>query len=175
MYSRICIMGRPGSGKSTFAQDLHTTTGLPLYHLDHYFFSAGWVEAPYEQFLSQQRKFVSQDAWIIDGNSLQSLELRYARAQVCLYFNYPRLLCTLRLFKRRFFKDKAINDRAVGCPERISWKLLHYLWTFESRKNYFLMKLVADLRTRYPDVLFVEIKNERELTMVSTLLKKDNP
>lgn len=173
MYSRICIIGRPGCGKSTFAQELHATTGLPLYHLDRYFFSAGWAEAPYEQFLAQQREFVNQDSWIIDGNSLQSLELRYARAQVCLYFNHSPLLCTLRLFKRRFFKDKAISDRAAGCPERISWKLVQYLWAFESRKNNHLIHLIADLRARYPHVLFVEIKNDRELTMVRTLLRKD--
>ncbi len=173
MYTRICIFGRPGSGKSTFTKELHTTTGLPLYHLDRYFFSAGWIEAPSEQFLAQQREFVAQDAWIIDGNSLQSLELRYARAQVCIYFNYPRLLCTLRLFKRRFFKDKAISDRAAGCPEKLSWALLQYLWTFESRKNHRLVKLIADLRARYPHVLFVEIKNDKELQLVKARFWKD--
>jgi adenylate kinase family enzyme len=47
-YIRICIFGRPGSGKSTFAHKLHLKTGLPLYHLDRYFFVANWVERDYQ-------------------------------------------------------------------------------------------------------------------------------
>jgi adenylate kinase family enzyme len=48
-----------------------------------------------------QQEIVDQDAWIIDGNSLRSLEIRYARAEICLYFNYPRWLCFLRLIKKK--------------------------------------------------------------------------
>ena len=66
---RIMIMGRSGSGKSTFAYRLHVQTKLPLYHLDKYFFTDFWVEQDYQQFLGLQQSFVNEDEWIIDGNS----------------------------------------------------------------------------------------------------------
>lgn len=40
MYQKICIFGRPGSGKSTFALQLHKKLNLPLYHLDKYFYKS---------------------------------------------------------------------------------------------------------------------------------------
>lgn len=169
MYSRICIFGRPGSGKSTFALTLHHKTGIPLIHLDRYFYTANWVERDYQEFLTELRSMVSAEQWIIDGNSLKSFEIRYAHAQVVLYFNYPRWICLRRLIKRIFAKDPAIKDRAQGCPENLSWRLLKYMWTFESRQDNYLIHLLAELKVKYPQVKFIEIRNDEELKRVAEL------
>ena len=58
---------------------------------------------------------MNQERWIIDGNSTKSLEMRYSKADLVLYFNYPRYLCYWRIFKRLFYKNKLIDDRAEGC------------------------------------------------------------
>lgn len=163
MYSRICIFGRPGSGKSTVAYKLAEKMKVPLYHLDKYFYVGGWVERDYQEFINIQQCMVNQDAWIIDGNSLKSLEMRYARAQVCLYFNFPRSVCLLRLIKRYFVKNRAIDDRAEGCQEALRWRLIKYMWTYEYRQNYRLLHLINDLKVRYPQVKFIEIKNADDL------------
>ncbi|HXF90407.1 MAG TPA: AAA family ATPase, partial [Candidatus Nitrosotenuis sp.] len=90
---RIVIFGRPGCGKSTFALSLHQATGIPLYHLDKYFFTSNWVERDYGEFLAIQQSIIDQDQWIIDGNSIRSLEMRFARADLVLYFNYSKWVC----------------------------------------------------------------------------------
>ena len=82
------IFGRSGSGKSTVSLDLHRLTGLPLYHVDRYSHLAHWIKRPSKDFLAIQKNIVEQDKWIFDGNSIYSLEMRYSRAQLCLYFNY---------------------------------------------------------------------------------------
>ena len=37
---RVIIIGCPGSGKSTFARELHARTNLPLYYLDMLYWNA---------------------------------------------------------------------------------------------------------------------------------------
>ncbi len=161
------IFGVSGSGKSTFATNLCNALSLaPLYHLDKYFFTNNWVERDYEEFLSIQQSFVDQDAWIIDGNAIRSLEMRYSKADMVLYFNYPLWLCYYRVFKRRLVKNSGIADRAFGCDERISLKLLKYMWTFGARVNAKIMYL----RDKYPKVKFVEIKNDDELELIKNKL-----
>lgn len=171
MYSRIYIFGRPGSGKSTFALKLRNYTNLPLYHLDKYFYIANWIKRDYQEFLSIQQNIVNQKNWIIDGNSLQSLEMRYSKADLCLYFNYSRWLCLLRLFKRQFFKDPAIKDRAEGCAEKTSWNLIKYMWTFEYRLDKRIIKQITDLKIKYPHVKFIEICNDKDLKKISDLFE----
>lgn len=162
-YSRICIFGRPGSGKSTFSLKLAQKLNMPIYHLDKIFYVENWVERDRQEFLTLQRNMVDQDTWIIDGNSLQSLEMRYSRAEICIYFNMPRLLCLWRLLKRFFTKDKSIDDRAAGCYEALRLQLIKYMWTYEYRQNNRLVRLIHDLKMRYPHVRFIEISTAKDV------------
>ncbi|MBM3856904.1 MAG: DNA topology modulation protein [Verrucomicrobia bacterium] len=152
------IFGRPGSGKSTFALALSQKTGLPLHHLDKHFFEANWIERNYQEFLSIQRTFVESDAWIVDGNSTKSLEMRYSKADLVLYFNYPRWICYWRIVQRLFKKNNAIDDRASGCKETIRLSLLRHMWSFEER----VAKPIALLKEKYPSTRFIEMTSDRE-------------
>lgn len=156
------IFGRPGSGKSTFSLALHKLTGLSLHHLDKYFFISNWIERDYEEFIHIQENMVNQDAWIVDGNNAKSLELRYAKADLVLYFNYPRYLCYWRILKRLFCKRQEIEDRAEGCRETIRLKFLQYVWTFEKQVE----EKIQYLKERYPQVVFKEIKSDKALDWV---------
>lgn len=159
---RIMIFGRTGSGKSTFAVRLAQALELPLYHLDQWFYTEQWVERDRAEFLAIQQNLVDQDHWMIDGNSLKSLEMRYCRADTVIYVCLPRWLCLLRLLKRRFFKDRSIQDRAPNCPEKITLKLLQYTWTFEDRTR----DQIVSLRAAYPNVPFYEVRTQNQLDML---------
>lgn len=159
-YAKVMIFGRPGSGKSTFALRLSKSTGLKLYHLDKHFYEANWVERDYQKFLEDQQILVNQERWIIDGNSTKSLEMRYSKADLVLYFNHPRAICYWRILKRLFYKTKEIDDRADGCKETVRWSLLKYMWSFENR----VAKQLADLKQKYPHCNFMEITSDKDLT-----------
>lgn len=160
------IFGRPGSGKSTFASWLSKQLDLPLYHLDKYFYIENWVERDYKEFLQIQKKIVETESWIIDGNNIRSLEIRWMEANAVIYFNYPKMTCIYRIFKRFCMPNYSIDDRAVGCPETLSLKLLRYTWTFESR----VKSDIHLLKDRYPNALFKEIKNNNDLNALKALL-----
>lgn len=150
------IFGRPGSGKSTLALRLHNLTQIPLHHLDKHFYESDWIERDYQEFIKIQQSMVDTPSWIIDGNSTKSLEMRYSRADLVLYFNFPRFICYWRILKRLFVRDIGIKDRAEGCNETIRFSLLRYMWGFESRVS----KQISELKSKYPQVEFYEIKSD---------------
>lgn len=154
------IFGRPGSGKSTFADQLSKHTNIPAYHLDQYFYTKNWLARHTPEFLDLQQKLVNKNNWIIDGNDLKSLEMRYSQASLTIYFLLPRFTCLRWLIKRRFTKDTHLDNRALNRPAKISWKLIWYLWTF----NWRAQKTVAKLRKQYPQVKFHLIKSEQDLS-----------
>ena len=51
---RVAIMGPGGAGKSTLARTVGERTGLPVFHLDRYFWHPGWVETPLEEWRALQ-------------------------------------------------------------------------------------------------------------------------
>jgi len=81
---RIVIFGKPGSGKSTFALALSKKLQLPLLHLDKIFFVENWEYRNYSNFLDEQQSWIDQEKWIVDGNSIQSLWMRYSRATMVI-------------------------------------------------------------------------------------------
>lgn len=159
MNERVMIFGLCGSGKSRFALQLSFLLDLPLHHLDRYFFIENWVERDSEEFLQIQKGFVDQDKWVIDGNSIRSLEMRYRRADTAIYFHFNRYLCLWRIFKRLFRKEPGVQDRAEGCKECIRWRLIRYMWGFDKR----IGPILKDLRERYPQVRFYTFYNDNDL------------
>ncbi len=166
---KIMIIGRPGSGKSTFAVWFSKILNIPVFHLDKYFFEKNWVERNYQEFLSSQKEMISNPSWIIDGNSTKSYEMRYKHAELCLYFNFPRWLCYWRVFKRLFYKHRDIDDRAPNCPETVRWSLLKYMWNFEDRVN----PILQQLQSKYPDVQLIELCSDLKVNQFIKHILKD--
>ncbi len=156
---RIMIFGRPGSGKSTLAAWLAGALDLPLYHLDKYFYTEHWIERERQEFLKIQQEIVDRDCWIVDGNATRSLEMRWSKANLVLYFNVPRIICYGRIVKRFLSPNRSLDDRAAACPEIIRWSLVSYMWNFEDR----VAQPIATLKQRYPQAVFKEIRSNLEL------------
>src|SRR3989338_9806492 len=69
---RIIVTGLPGSGKSTFAQTLSVSSGLPVLRADDYRFTdkVNWVKRPlaeFQQELNQAVLNTNNDTVIIEG------------------------------------------------------------------------------------------------------------
>ena len=166
MYSRICIFGRPCSGKSTFADKIHQKINVPVYHLDEFIYIAEGVERDFQECDAYVQNIVNQDSWIIDGNMLKTLEMRYARANLCIYFNYSRLHCLYRFFKRALF-----GKNKYGGLSRIRWRLIKYIWIFEyAPKNKKYLQQIDEFRQRYPAVKFIEVTCNADLESLYKIL-----
>ncbi len=152
------IIGRPGSGKSTFAVELNKLTKLPLIHIDKYVFLPNWIKKNSKECKKIIQNIISKDKWIIDGNDASTIEMRYQRADVCLYFNFSKILCSYRVIKRYFFKDKTINDRAEGCKELIDFGFLRYIWNYEK----YVDETVAYLQSKYPKTTFIKFFSDKD-------------
>ncbi|MGE5195712.1 MAG: DNA topology modulation protein, partial [Anaerolineae bacterium] len=132
---RFALIGLPGSGKSTFGAKLGKVLNIPVHHLDRHMFVAGGKKREKQEFLSIQKAMIDEELWIIEGCSLSTLEMRFARAGTVIYFHFPRLLCVWRVFKRLFIHDKTLCDTADGCSKIVSWEILQYIWNFDRKKR----------------------------------------
>ena len=157
---RILIIGSGGAGKTTFAKVLASRTGLPLTHLDQLFWHPGWVPTPDEEWDRVIGELIARDSWIMDGNYGRTLPMRLDAADTVIFLDLPRLVCTWRIFKRRLRHFGRIRpDSAPGCPERISWEFVRWVWTYRSRRRPGIMKRLDALRSTKRIII---LKNDRE-------------
>lgn len=98
---KIIVIGCPGSGKSTFATELHRITGIPLFHLDLMYWNADRTTVDRAVFLNRLAEVMAQDAWIIDGNYNATMEMRMQACDTVVFLDYPVEVCTSGILERR--------------------------------------------------------------------------
>lgn len=101
MMKKICILGCPGSGKSTFSRKLHQITDIPLFHLDMLFWNADKTSVDRETLRQRVEEVMQNPAWIIDGNYGATLDQRLSACDTVFLFNLPAEICLAGVEARR--------------------------------------------------------------------------
>lgn len=158
---RVVIVGPGGAGKSTLAIRLRDVLGLPLIHLDEQFWRPGWKRASITEQGEILERLLAQDRWIMDGDHIRTQTQRFARADLVIFLDYPRLSCMWRVVKRAFF-HRGTNRPGVaaGCPERVNRALLRWVWTYHRIERPKLLKNLDSLPCTTQRVV---LKNDREV------------
>src|SRR5581483_9381761 len=150
---KFALIGLPGSGKSTFASRLGKMLGIPVHHLDRHMFEPGGKKRDKQEFIQIQKTMLDEDAWVVEGCSFSTFEMRFARADVLIYFHFSRLVCCWRLFKRLFNYKKDF-----GGLRAINLELLKYTWNFDKEKR----ARIEELRKKYPQTDFRIFKGQKD-------------
>ena len=77
---RFAIIGLPGSGKSTFASKLGEVLDIPVHHLDRHMFEPDGKKRDEKAFVEIQKAMLNEAAWVIEGCSFSTFEMRFATA-----------------------------------------------------------------------------------------------
>ncbi|MGC2485731.1 MAG: hypothetical protein WA359_05780 [Acidimicrobiales bacterium] len=126
---RVAVVGSPGAGKTTFARSLAGATNFPLIHLDHRFWSPGWVETPRDEWIEVQRALVAPSEWIVEGNYSATFDVRFERADTVIVLSPPRRVCLYRVLTR-IARNWHRDNQAPGCPEHFDVEFLKLTWNF---------------------------------------------
>ena len=157
---RIIIIGCGGAGKSTLARKLGEKTGLPVVHLDKLFWKPGWESVSREEFDRLHRQELAKERWILDGNFDRTMLERLARCDTVIYLDFPRIICMLGVMKRILTTYGTVRpDMGEGCPERIDWEFLQWVWNFNKNKRAANYRRLAEVE----EVNIIILKNRSQV------------
>lgn len=91
--NRIVVLGCSGSGKSTFARNLHERSGLPLVHLDNIWWRADRTHISREAFDARLKTLLAGDRWIIDGDYSRTYEMRIRACDTIIFLDFGEEVC----------------------------------------------------------------------------------
>jgi adenylate kinase family enzyme len=158
---RVLVIGSGGAGKSTLARQLGERLGLPVIHLDAHYWQAGWTETPTDEWTAQVARLIGDEAWVMDGNYSGTLDLRIPAADTIVFLDLPRIVCLWRVLRRRLaFHGRARPDVRPGCPERISWEFIDWIWNYRARQR---PRVLARLRAVAGEKRVFVLRSSREV------------
>jgi len=142
---RVLVIGSGGSGKSTFAKRLGERLNIEVKHLDRFYWRPGWQEPAKEDWLNTVKELTNEPAWILDGNYSGTLVTRIERCDTIVFLDLPRLLCLWRIARRRLlYRSRSRPDVAEGCPEKLDWEFVSWVWNYPRRSRPKVVKLLRE-------------------------------
>ena len=155
---RILVIGCSGSGKSTLSQQLSRRLELPYVSCDRdIFWLPGWKARQRGEVLERMQFFVSEERWIIDGNSPSTLPIRLARTDMIIWLRPPKLVCLWGVISRwARFRGQTRPEMAEGCPEKIDLEFFRYVWTYRRQQRPKLLDYFQGLRADQSLVCFTD-------------------
>lgn len=140
---RLLIIGCGGAGKTTLAIELSQLLQLPLIHLDYHYWQSGWQEPGPQEWEATVQELISRENWIMDGNYGGTLDLRAAGSDTIIFLDFNRYQCLWGIFRRWLrYRGRNRPDLPQGCPERISWEFVHYIWNYRRTRRPRLLALL---------------------------------
>ncbi len=126
---RVMIIGQPGSGKSTLARTLGGITHLPVVHIDHIHWKAGWVERSGPEKDALCAEVHARERWIFEGGRSVTWPERLDRADTVIWLDIPLWLRLPRVLWRTVrYWGRSRPDLPEGCPDHFSWTFLRWIW-----------------------------------------------
>ena len=168
---KIAIIGYSGSGKSTLANFLGQHYNCEVLHLDKIHFTSNWQERTVDEMTDDISTFMLQSDWIIEGNYSACLyEERMREADCIVYFNFNRVNCLYRAFRRYLtYRGKTRPSMAENCNEKFDFEFVKWiLLDGHSQKNVTKFKVAVK---KYPDKTIV-LKNQKQLNNYMKKVKK---
>jgi adenylate kinase family enzyme len=161
---RIMIVGQPGSGKSTLARSLGRITGLPVVHIDHIHWQAGWIERSASEKSRLCREVEAGEAWIFEGGHSATWNTRLQRAEVVIWLDLPVVLRQWRIIKRTvIWHGRTRPDLPDGCPEGFHRETLPF-WRFVWRTRHSARARIASLvASAGPGKRIIHLRSSREV------------
>jgi adenylate kinase family enzyme len=155
---RVLIVGSGGSGKTTLARELGRITGLPVIHLDLYYWKTGWTAEEPGRWRNTVARLAAEPAWIMDGNYGSTMDLRLPRADTVILLDTPRLISIARVIRRRLGRERP--DLAPGCPPKVDWQFIRWIWTYGRRSRPRVLKRIEE---RGAEVAYLRLRRRRQI------------
>jgi adenylate kinase family enzyme len=143
---RIAVIGCGGAGKTTLANELGRRLGLPVLHVDGFY----WQERPGRAPLASppdawrrvHDEMISGERWVIDGMKLGVLPQRLAAADTVVFLDLPTWRCLCGVLKRRL-RHRGRLRPDIGVHDRINADFVRWIWSFRTTARPRILALLA--------------------------------
>jgi adenylate kinase family enzyme len=133
---RVAVIGAGGAGKTRLARTLGRTLGLPVIHLDAYYYGPGWAASAPADWAARQHQLAAGERWVLDGNYVSTLALRLQRADTIVFLDLPPLLCAWQVLCRwALVRRRPTPDLPAGLHPKLDRQFLAYVLGFRRRRR----------------------------------------
>lgn len=157
--NRISVIGGPGTGKSTLANNIGRELNLPICHLDGIHHLENWQVRDSEERDKIILEKINEEKWVIDGTYKSTLEARIKKSDMVIFLNYSTT-ARVKGVLSRYLKNKGKEKPEIpGCKERMNWEFLKLVITWKKGR----INIINEVLEKNKDKEIIIFRNRRKL------------
>jgi len=164
---KIHICGIYGSGKSTFARILSDELKIPFYSLDDikYLVKYSKIRSVKER-IEKVKEICKLKDWITEGTWTDYALDAFRKADMVIFMDTPKIICSFRILKRYLKREKLENDTLIGALKLIK-EVYNYHFMKRPVSSYSHKRLINKYCKN-----FIVLRNKKDISKIVSLLKK---
>ena len=140
MYNRIAIVGAPGTGKTTLANNLSEILKIEATHIDGIHHLENWQQRDKTERDEMILNIVNREKWIIDGTYKSTLKPRFEKADLIIWLDFSSL-AQLKGIMQRYLKNKDKEKPEIpGCKEKMDKEFFTYVAKYNKTKRKYIVE-----------------------------------
>lgn len=157
--NKISIIGGPGTGKSTLANNLGKTLDLPVYHIDGIHHLENWQIRNKKERDDIILDTIKNSKWIMDGTYHSTLEMRVKNSDLIIFLEFS-IFARLKGILSRYFKNRNKEKPEIpGCKERMTLEFLKFTLIWNKTKG----RTINSVLEKYKKKQILIFKNRQSL------------
>lgn len=145
MYNKIAIVGAPGTGKTTLADNLSEIYRISATHIDGIHHLKNWEIRDKNERDKIILDIVSKDKWIIDGTYKSTLKARFEKADLIIWLDFSTF-AQLKGVMSRYFKNKGKEKPEIpGCREKMDKEFFSYVLKYNKTKRNVIVENMKEI------------------------------